>query len=315
MSENKKLCLVTYIRKNEIFTKELDKIAIFFNNYMEKDFKVVICSEDDYYIENKNYEIEVFKCSGTKYKRLTSLMESDKSRYYFSIDNDISGDINKMKDFIFNVINYNYEIGWGKIYVNNVKGLISNMVAIDKLLSHNLIRPFLWKIGMGISVPGQIFCIKSDSFRGKLLKLDTFLDDLAIGLYTNVNKKRRYIVSEILGYEIANDTFRGLWKQRERWAIGYATILKGIFKQKEYRWKILVHGISYHFLWIINWILLFFITKINLFFMFFYFILIGILIVKKNIRFLGYSLVYQVIFPIFHLRWGLSLLKELLRKE
>lgn len=315
MKENKKLCLVTYIRKNEIFTKELDEIAIFFENYMKKDFKVVICSEDDFHIENKDYEIEIFKCSGTKYKRLVSLMEKDTSEYYFSIDNDILGNINKMKEFISNIVNYNYEIGWGKIYANNVRGVISNMVVIDKLLSHNLIRPFLWKIGIGISVPGQIFCIKSDSFRGKLLKLDTFLDDLAIGLYTNVKKKRKYIVSDILGYETANDTFKGLWKQRERWAVGYATILKEIFKQKEYRWKVLVHAISYHFLWLINWIFLFFIAKINLFLMFFYFILIGILITKKNIKFLGYSLLYQLIFPIFHLRWGISLLKKLLRKE
>lgn len=314
MGKNKKLCLVTYIRKNEIFTKELDEIAIFFDNYMGKNFKMVICSEDDYYIENKDYEIEIFKCSGTKYKRLTSLMETDRSQYYFSIDNDISGNINKMKDFISNIINYNYEIGWGKIYANNIKGVISNMVAVDKLLSHNLIRPFLWKIEMGISVPGQIFCIKSDSFRGKLPKLDTFLDDLAIGLCTNVNKKRKYIVSDILGYEIANDTFIGLWKQRERWAIGYATILKAIFKQKEYKWKVLIHGISYHFLWLINWILLFLFAKINLFLMFSYFILIGILIIKKDIKFLGYSLLYQLIFPIFHIKWGLSLLKELLRK-
>lgn len=312
----KKLCLVTYMRKEEKFTEELHKIALALNEHMKNDFKVVICCEEKFKFDYDGYEVEFYICAGTKYRRLINLMEKDESQYYFSVDNDISGNIEQMNQFISNMLYDNYEIGWGRILANKPKGFISNLVAVDKLLSHNIIRPILWKLRVGISVPGQIFCIKSESFRGKLINLDTFLDDLALGLYANVTQKKRYVVSNVLGYERPNDRFSGLWKQRTRWAIGYASILKGTFNNEDYRWKVLIHGLSYHFSWILNWFILGIIGSKSILFSVIYFIVIGMLIVKENIKLLGYSLCYQIIFPLFHLKWGITLLEQLLfRKE
>lgn len=311
----KKLCLVTYTRKGEKFTKELHEIAFALNKYMKSDFKVAICCEENLKFNYEGYEVEFYNYDGTKYSRLVNLMEKDDSQYYFSIDNDIFGNIKQMKLFIHNMINGNYDIGWGKIQANKPKGFISKLVAIDKLLSHNIIRPILWNLGVGISVPGQIFCIKSESYRKKMLDVDTFLDDLALGLYTNITKKNRYVVSDILGYEQPNNKFKGLWKQRERWAIGYASILKGTYNNRDYKWKVLIHGLSYHFLWILNWFFIGIIASKSILLAIIYLILIGILIVKNNIKLLLYSLYYQVIFPLFHIKWICTLLRQLLKRK
>ena len=311
----KEICLVTYTRSTEGFTDELDRICSAFAEKYNDMFKVVICYEKYFEICDKKYNIEFMEMGGTKYRRLISLMEKDDSKYYLSVDNDITSNIDELLDFVHVMIENDYEVGWGSIRAKRQKGFISNMVAVDKLLSHNIIRPLLWKLGIGISVPGQVFCIKGKSFRGKLIELDTFLDDLALGLYVNINKSKKYVIPTILGEEQPNNKFAGLWKQRSRWAIGYSTILKAVKDKKEYKNKVIIHGLSYHFSWVLNWMIvillvcLFWPTAIG------YVLLIGALIAKKDISMLFYSMIYQFVFPIFHIRWGITLLGEMIKGD
>lgn len=309
----KDVCLITYMRSTEGFTDELDRISsAFYKKYGDK-FKVFICCEKHFDINNKNYDIEFMEMCGTKYRRLISVMEKDDSKYYLSIDNDITGNINELLDFVHTMMVNEYEVGWGRIRAKRQKGFISNIVAVDKLVSHNIIRPLLWKLDVGISIPGQVFCIKGKSFKGKLMRMDTFLDDLALGLYVNINKSKKYVISAILGQEQPNSEFVGLWKQRSRWAIGYSTILKSVIDKKEYKDKLIIHGLSYHFSWILNWII--FILLVYLFWpaAIGYVLLISFLITKKDISMIFYTLVYQLVFPIFHIRWGIIFIKEMVK--
>lgn len=314
-AEMREICLVTYTRSTEGFTDELDRISKAFYEKYKNNFKVVICCEQYFQISDKEYLIEFMEMGGTKYRRLISLMEKDDSKYYLSIDNDITGNIDELLSFVNEMTIKNYEVGWGRIRAKRQRGFISNMVAVDKLLSHNIIRPLLWKLGVGISVPGQVFCIKGESFRGKLIELDTFLDDLALGLYVNINKSRKYVIPTVLGEEEPNSKFAGLWKQRSRWAIGYSTILKAVKDKKDYKDKVIIHGISYHLSWLFNWIIiallamLFWPTTIG------YVFLIGVIISKKDISMLLYSVIYQFVFPIFHIRWGITFIGEMIKGD
>lgn len=311
----KEICLITYTRSTEGFTDELDRISnAFFEKYNNK-FKVIICGEKCFEIYNKKYEIEFMKMKGTKYRRLISLMEKDDSKYYLSIDNDITGNINELLNFIDVMIGNDYEVGWGRIKAKKQKGFISNMVVVDKMLSHNIIRPLLWNLGVGISIPGQIFCIKGNSFRGKLIELDTFLDDLALGLYVNINKSKKYVVSTVLGEEEPNSTFIGLWKQRSRWAIGYSTILKAIKDKKKYKNKVIIHGLSYHFSWIFNWIITILLAYFYGPIVIGYVLLVSGFITQKDVTMLFYSIVYQWFFPVFHIRWGITFLSKIVKGE
>ena len=311
----REICLVTYTRSTEGFTDELDRISKAFYDKYKNNFKVVICCEQCFQISDKEYLIEFMKFGGTKYRRLISLMEKDDSKYYLSIDNDITGKINELLDFVNEMSTKNYEVGWGRIRGKRQCGFISNMVAVDKLLSHNIIRPLLWEIGVGISVPGQVFCIKGESFRGKLIELDTFLDDLALGLYVNINKSRKYVIPTVLGEEEPNSECAGLWKQRSRWAIGYSTILKAVKNKKDYKDRVVIHGISYHLSWLFNWMIIALLTMLFWPAAIGYVFLISLLISKKDIRMLLYSVVYQFVFPIFHIRWGITFIGEMIKGD
>ena len=309
------LCIVTYTRGNEKITDDLNKIFMAFYSIYKDLLKVVICCEKPLKVKNVPYYIEYFNVGGTKYRRLIQLMERDNSEYYLSIDNDITGNIPALLNFVEYVMSCDYEVGWGRIQSKRRKGVISNMVAVDKLLSHNIIRPTLWKLGIGISIPGQIFCIKRDTFRGKLLDMDTFLDDLALGLYVNIHKIKKYVASSVLGYENPNINFHGLINQRHRWALGYSTIYKYIKNNKIYKNKIIIHGISYHCSWIINWIIIFllilFAWKAALIYVF----LISFLISRNDKSLFLYALVYQFVFPIFHVEWMKVFIKEILKEN
>ena len=311
----KEICIVTYTRSTEGFTDELDRICKSFYEKYNNRFKLVICCEEYFQIDDKEYLIEFMEMGGTKYRRLISLMEKDDSNYYLSIDNDITGNIEELLNFADEMITKDYEVGWGRIRAKKQSSFISNMVAVDKLLSHNIIRPLLWKLGVGISIPGQVFCIKGESFRWKLIELDTFLDDLALGLYININKSRKYVITNILGEEEPNGKFSGLWKQRSRWAIGYSTILKAVRDKREYRSKVIIHGLSYHFSWMVNWLIVALLAIFAWPLAIGYVLLIGILISKKDMSLLFYSVVYQFFFPIFHIRWGITLIEEMSKGE
>ena len=307
----KELCLVTYTRSDEGFTEELDKISNALFTQYKDSFKVVVCCENNFEIKSKSYDIEQMQMSGTKYRRLISLLERDDSKYYLSVDNDITGNIDELLKFVNSMIVNDYEVGWGRIRARKQKGFISNMVAVDKLLSHNIIRPLLWKMGFGISIPGQIFCIRGESYRGKLIQLDTFLDDLALGLYVNIHESKKYVISSILGFEEPNSKFGGLWNQRKRWAIGYASILKAVKKQKDYKNKVFIHGSSYHFSWIINWLLIALLAVCHWPLAVIYVMFISLLISNQDISMFPYAMLYQFVFPVFHIRWSISFFNEM----
>ena len=159
-----------------------------------------------------------------------------------------------------------------------------------------------------------MFCIRRETYKNKLINVDTFLDDLALGLYVNINKNKKYITSDILGEEYPNTTFKGLLKQRARWAIGYADILKKVYGKKEYQNKVFIHGMAYHITWLINWaiiIVLYF--KFNWMSALFYSIFLGFMVSRDDLSLILYSIIYQFIFPIFHIKWLQVLFSELIK--
>lgn len=307
----KKICLVTYTRAGEGFTKELEEISEALFKYYGNGFKAVICCETLFDVDTYPYTVEIKLTQGTKYRRLIELMEDDDSEYYLSVDNDITGNINDLLDFVNEVIGKGMDIGWGRIRARYTAGLISNLVAVDKLLSHDMIRPLLWKCGCGISVPGQVFCIKASVYKGNLIDLDTFLDDVALGLYSNVHSCKRYITKNVLGLETPNSTFKGLWMQRSRWAKGYASIYLGTKNNKQYKKLVIIHGLSYHASWLIVWMILFGAMMMSPFLSLALWIGLSACIARNELKKIGYTMVYILFFPIFHIRWAFVFFNEI----
>ena len=242
------ICLLTYLRKSEILTNSLISLANDIYSEFGNQFEFVIYSEVP--VEYKKLRMNVVNkvLLSTKYIRILDCLENCTYDYILSADNDISPNNKLLIDRFKLFMHSNCEICWGKIGTQNADGMISKFVSVDKLLSHNLIRPLLWKIGVGISIPGQLFFMKTDSFRDHLGAFDTYLDDLAIGLYVSINKRKRGLLM--------------------------------------IDWKLSI-------LWIIC---------------------ISALITLYQPAMIVYGIFYQILFPIFHLRWMFALFSDF-RKE
>lgn len=310
------LCMVTYLRKNEFFTSDLVLIADSLHKEFKNNFKIVVfCDEKTDEHATTYLPIKFVQQKGTKYKRLSLLMQEDSSELYFSVDNDINGDLEAIINFLKAMICNEYDLGWGRIRAAGVYGFVPNLVAVDKLLSHNIIRPFLWKIGCGISIPGQIFCIRRESFKYCFFNLDTYLDDLAIGLYAKRNNKKILAEKNILGYEKPSTTFPTLLQQRVRWASGFVSLYRGVSNCND-KILIAIHGIAYHFLWLIYWVLLY--TSAQFFSIWsslVIFFIISLVISIKDIKSLGYVVLYQFLFPIVHIKWWIEVIKLIFNKQ
>ncbi len=305
-----KICMVTYIREQEKFTTELAHIAHILHT-SNLHFRCIVYSEKellDLPVEAFSLEQRIMK--GTKYKKIIDLLHTIESDYIISIDNDIKAEEINILKLIDETIKLEADISWGKVYSREPKKFISKLVDVDKLLSHDLLRPMLWKFNIGITIPGQCFIIKSKTYKNMLISGDTFLDDLALGLYSAKNKLKYFILNETVAYELPSTSFKDLLNQRKRWAIGYRQVLflKGLTKAD--KTLVVIHGLTYHGLFIIN---IFFITMLfvlNPLYSFIYLLITSILIARNRLSMVGYTILYQLIFPLFHVQWIKSLLKD-----
>ena len=294
---------VTYTRPNEYLTDELIFIGNLLNE-MAYDFTMEWYCEKELPIPpevkfkiNKNYT------SGTKYSKILNLLSTKDYDYLLSIDNDIDANIEGLSDLVKVGIGDDYDLAWGKIYTREANNLTSNLVKVDKLLSHNIIRPLLWKYNLGVTIPGQCFLLKASSFRDKLPETDTFLDDLSIGLYAAKNKLRYLYSSNVVAKELPSYSFSSLFKQRSRWATGFKQSLSCPSLKKQDKKLLFIHGFSYHILPLLQLSLLVYLLINKPLAFFALLICIAALISHKDIRSLGYALIYQLIFPVFHIRW------------
>lgn len=311
------MALITYLRKNESITTELEDavVELFKRKYINS---VIVCAD----LCNKtslNLPVPInitwlFDTGETKYSRLCQAINLNKELVLLSIDNDVSPNIDNIISLLDAFYRENTSIAWGKIGVSN-KGILADIISIDKRLSHDMIRPLLWMINLGISVPGQCFIIRAKSFSNILPARDTFLDDLQIGILTAINKKSKLNSKLIVGNEIAKNSIVELLIQRKRWAEGYAAILKN---QNGRSYKetclILIHGFMYHFFFpmlllaLMSNMLSNIISVSLMIFMLFW---LASFRVKHIINAIGYC----VLFPCVHIYWLCHLLRLIISNK
>ena len=306
-----KLKIVTYLRENECINENIKLIVeTLLKEYSDLSIVVFVDRDRTDLGAQLPISITAINLSGTKYKRIKKLLETETNSILLSIDNDTTVIPDALLSFVRNFISDNNDIGWARIKAHKTHTFIGRQVAVDKLLSHTVIRPFLWKIGIGISIPGQLFLLKSDSFSNRLLNVDTYLDDLALGIFANLHISNLKILmsNKVIGFEMPKTSFKDLCIQRKRWAKGFYTIWKGIQNKKEKK-LVMIHGIAYHFLWILQWLLIFMFAIVRWPCAIFYIILSSYLISRKDLRFILDTMVYQFFFTIFHIVWITNLLK------
>lgn len=309
------LCMVTYTRNDEKLTAYLLKIIDELEKIID-DFEIIIYIEND---NNIHREFELKNASirnicGSKYIKLLDAIQYTNKEYIISIDNDIEANMDQFLNFVKYVLNQNYDLAWGKIYASTRTGLIPKLVFIDKLLSHDILRPFLWKINRGITIPGQTFIMKKKCFQDHLKIDDTFLDDLAVGICTIKNNLNFFMDHHVIAYEYPNTSFMKLVNQRMRWAKGFYQIFSSKKIDKSIVLLLCIHLTTYHLLSIfyLLFILFLFFSKPFSFLMILSIISFGI--IKDRYYLFLYGILYQVIFPLFHIVWLYCFLKLMFKE-
>lgn len=302
------ITIATFISQNEYENEGFYEIT----EYLKKYFEIDTIIFSNYEIEKKDKNIRILVTPQmTKYRRIQILLKEAKSNHILCIDNDIILDKHNILKFINKCLNIDYSIAWGKIKAQKMKGIIPKVINIDKNLSHNYIRPTLWNLNIGISLPGQIFMINKKYFKDRLPKVDTVYDDLMIGVITRENGYPIYFVKDILGAEKPKKNIIELLKQRNRWAKGLAETIMYNKKSKALQY-IILHGFFFNLLWLPIYIVLFVFIKVNLFLGISMIGLIAFALAEKEIKNVIWSIMYMVIFPFVYIVWGISLIYNLI---
>lgn len=255
----KGVTIATFISNKEKDSKEFyDTIQFFEKNFC--NIEIIVFS--DYEIKDKRYK-NIVTPQMTKYRRIKILLQEARYNDILCFDNDITIDKKNIINFIKSCFDKDYSIAWGKIKAKKIKGFVPKLINIDKNLSHNYIRPFLWNIKLGISLPGQIFMINKQYFKQNLPNIDTVYDDLMIGAVVRKQNLPVYSVKDVLGYEKPKENIEQLLKQRVRWAKGLAETI--IFNRKSrVLLYILLHAFAFNLLWLPVYVMIYYIFKINL---------------------------------------------------
>lgn len=246
----------------------------------------------------------------TKYARILFAVRNSEADVILFVDNDITPDPEAIIRFAKDCLENDCAAGWGKIDSLRLPGLVPGMIRADKRLSHDFIRPFLWKTGAGISIPGQIFLLKREIMKTCLDPQDTLFDDLSIGAAVKRNRLKIYAANQILGRERPNTTLAGLINQRKRWARGFGQIIFFHRKSPVLPYA-LIHGFMYHFLWIplgaimLGLLCLWPLPGLAL-------LLLSIFwMARFSLRELYYAAAYLAVFPFIHCIWMKALAHEL----
>lgn len=299
------LSLVTFISGDEIIAEEFLVLADFLRlNFTDLDVRAFTNRQEIVCDPLK----QTVSCGTTKYARIQQLLVETRASYCLCIDNDITPNQHEVLAFLQEAFASQADLSWGRIGVVPRRGIVANMIKIDKIISHHVIRPTLWKLGLGASLPGQLFLIKSESFYGKLLAPNTVFDDLAIGICAKQYNCRTHYSTKTLGLEKPKITLTSLLAQRIRWARGFAQILIINWHTPKNRLLVLVHGISYHLLWLPIWGLIFAVIIVNVKLALLLWVLISLALTFGHMSLVLPALFYSIIFPAVHLTWLASML-------
>lgn len=303
----KGITIATFISNNEDESEEFYELT----EYLKKNIVTQIIIFSNKKIEKNNIKNFVTP-QMTKYRRIQMLLGEAKFDDILCIDNDITPDKDAILNFIKNCSRKDYSLAWGKVKAKNTKGFIPKLIDIDKNLSHDYIRPILWKLKIGISLPGQIFMINKKYLKNCLPKIDTVYDDLMIGAVVRENKFPIYFTKDILGYERPKENIKKLIIQRIRWSKGLAETIIYNRKNKILPY-VLLHGFSFNLLWIPIYIVIFELFRINYIFGVISIAIILYLLTENKIKKTIWAIMYMAFFPLVYIIWVFSLIYNFIK--
>lgn len=298
------LVIITYLRGQERLTPEIIEIGNqLHQRYPDLTMELFVESLPAEPAVGTKFPIRITHFKGTKYRKLLHALDNTEHRNLLSLDNDIEADIPALLSLVEKALNGNYDLAWGRIHSRQVSNFVSRLVEVDKLLSHTVLRPLLWRLNLGVTIPGQCFLLKTDSFKGHLPYTDTFLDDLSIGLYAAKHRLRHLYIQEVVAFELPSYSVTTLWKQRARWAKGFNQSLSCTSLDSYDRRLLWIHAFCYHFLPLLHLLALMILAPKFPLPVACWLGVVALITARHRPRTLPIAAVYPVLFPIFHMGW------------
>jgi cellulose synthase/poly-beta-1,6-N-acetylglucosamine synthase-like glycosyltransferase len=308
------LTIVTFISKHEMPNQFLYTLVSDLRTSV-KIVKMMVYTDNgpnDDIVPNSDLSV-IVSPNTTKYMRILHSLNNAETSGILYIDNDITPDNANVLKFIAG-IGDNIDLAWGYIGVSENRGFASRLVEIDKLLSHKIIRPLLWNLHIGISVPGQVFFMKKEKFSRDLPRFDTVFDDLTIGICAKQNGYSIARVSSYLGYERPSLTLPILVRQRIRWAKGfYQSMVNN--KHNDMFPYVLIHGFMYHGLWLPVWAGIGAVCFFSLPVAIVLYLILCAGICGRKLYLAGYAFAYFLVFPFIHSIWFAALFSNATRRS
>lgn len=302
-----KIAIFTFIQKGEDLPVGFLKLR----NLLGDKYNVLLYIIGDEFANQFSSKVnEVFVLPDTtKYHRIAVALNAIDTDYLLCIDSDISIQEDALRRLVDTTTKGNFDLSWGKIYAHKRKSFIARIVEIDKFLSHNILRPFLWRIKAAVTIPGQVFFIRKDTMLDAFNYQDTFLDDIAVGMFMRSNMSlKKYESSEVVGLEEPTLSIRGLFKQRKRWALGYASMIRESTGSDAFKY-VLLHGFVYHGLWLILFLFLSFVNLQNAVIVF---VILAFIISGYKLILIPQTILYLLVMPFYHIWWGFNVVRAIL---
>ena len=145
-------------------------------------------------------------------------------------------------------------VSFGLVECRDDGTLLSSVIAIDKWLSHRVLRPMLWRYRLGITIPGQFLVLSTSVLQRLDPAVDSYLDDLYLGWIARSTGVRVLRVPAVVGHEESRSTWTSLLTQRLRWMRGLFSLVRHLSRQPMALGFLTIHFIAYHgipILWLI----------------------------------------------------------------
>lgn len=297
------LAIATYLRGHERLTPELIAIGNQLHRLYPGMLMLLYAETLAPVPPGVDFPVRVIQVSGTKYRKLLHALHYTSHRYLLSLDNDIAADIPGLLRLVQQVLHGDFDLGWGRVHSRKVSSFVSHLVEVDKLLSHGVLRPALWQLHLGVTIPGQCFLLKIASFRDELPETDTFLDDLSIGLHAIKHRLRYHYGRDVVAFELPCYSAAALWKQRARWAMGFRQSLSCATLTRQNRQLLWIHAFCYHLLPMLNLLLLAALALVAPLACIGWLGVFALAVIRHRPQAFGAALAYQIVFPLFHMGW------------
>ncbi len=213
-------------------------------------------------------EVEVIAVPrGTKLSKIRRLADLITADLFCICDPDLTVDEDACRTVLHQAI-ADVQTGKEVVAFGIVEGrddgtLISQVIIIDKWISHRVIRRFLWAAGLGITLPGQFLIVSPGLLRSIEHGVDSYLDDIYLGWVARQRGVFVRRVTVVVAREDPRSSWISLVTQRVRWMRGLVSLIGHLSPKISALCLLGIHFIAYHGLPILAMIALLGLTFVN----------------------------------------------------